>query len=303
MDIIPVTFTNYNDTNSTRLLSLETNSNSELLASASDYRVCLRHLEVPINGSGMPINSTAGGYGVSIFNEYKPIDLVIPGLAYGVNHFTIPSPIISVEGFITSLNNIVFKKASPVQLGYFELQEDNSILFRYDAQYADEHDMIKIYFDAKLQKLFAFDYDQADKIGDKARFKAVYSYIPSASGVVNVVEVKASRFTFPLFFNLKGVRVYTDLPIPGTRIYAKSATPYSNISPLLTTISYNSMQMYNNSNLIYIPSTLFFNSLTSESPLNGFNLRFAYLYADGSEEPVTLGPLEYASATLSFEKE
>ena len=300
-DIIPVTFTNYNDTNVTRLLTMEAFVGESILPKASDYQVCVRDLEVPINNKSMPINSTRQSFQVIIFNEYKTVDLVIPELDYGINVFEIPGPIMSVASFIKSLNDIVFKKASPVELGYFFLrEEDNAILYRYNAQHANEHDMIKIYFDNKLQTLFDFDYDFVDTAMGLPRLKIVKDFTPTPS--TEVREVASNSFTFPRFYNIKGVRVYSNLPTPGHRIYAQSSFPYSNIAPLLTTISYNSMQMYQNTNLIYIPTTLLYNSLTSDNPLARFSLRFAYLYADGTEEPIVLAPLDYAKMTITFER-
>lgn len=246
----PITITQYNATNNPITLSLKPSINDDIITNTEDYKVCLRSLEVPINTRHMPVDCTTGTFKVVIFNEYKPTDLVIPGLVYGVNTFEIKGPIMTVESFIQKLNDIVFKKPSPVQLGFFELDEENKIYYRYDQQFANEHDMIKIYFDSKLQRLFPFDFDSTNKIDDCFRFKAVKSYVPSGSA--NVVSILANSFSFPKFFTMKAIRVRSTLPTIRHLVSSmvdKSLDP----SDVLLDIKFNSAQMYNNDNFLFSP--------------------------------------------------
>lgn len=298
-DIVPVTLSDYNNTNNKTSLILAMNVKTDIISNTEEYNVCLRKMEVPINSKFMPINSTTDPFAVIIFNEYKPEDRAIPGLEYGINTFAIPGPIASVPEFLKQLNDIVFKKPSPVQLGFFDTDKDGIFTYNYNAQFANEHDMIKIYFDPKLQRLFPFEYDSADQITTCSRFKAVNDYTPSASASSRIVTAKS--FTWPLFYNLKAIRIYTSLPITGHFLFSKAARTYDQ-KPLLADITFNSMQMYNNTNLIYQPNNFTYCSMNGMNTLRDFDLKFKYFYADGTEEDVSLDSLDYASATVSFEK-
>ena len=301
-NIVPVTVSHYNDTNYPIDLKLYPPINKDFIQNSEEYEVTVRSLEIPINTRFMPLNSSTGSYQVTILNMYKPEDRVIPGLEYGLNNFSINGPIYSVNGFIDQLNDIVFKKAYPVQLGFFYLDQDNMIHYQYDSQFANEHDMIKIYFDNKLQRLFPFDFDPSDSVwGSMQRFKAVTSYAPSPQGVVRIVTINANSFSYPKFYNLKAIRIRTSLPITHHSV-SSSNDKVSDDSKVLLDIKYNSMQMYNNDNLLYTPATVVYSSMTSVSNLRTFDLTFYYYYADGTELPVKLDSLDYASAFIQFIK-
>lgn len=298
-DIVPVTLNDYNDTNGKKTLILAMNSKTNIVYNTEEYNVCLRKMEVPINSKFTPINSISDPFTVIVYNEYKAVDLVIPGLDYGINIFQIAGPITTVPDFVKKLNDIIFKKPEPLQLGFIDIDTNGNFSYVYNAQYANEHDMIKIYFDPKLQRLFDFNYDQTDKINICSRFKAVTNYTSTPEASSRIIPAKT--FTFPLFYNLKAIRVYTSLPISGHFIFSKAEKTYDQKS-LLADITFNSMQMFNNANLIYQPANFVYCSMNGVNTLRDFDLRFKYFYADGTEEDVVLDTLDFASATISFEK-
>lgn len=295
----PVYFSTYNDSDTTQRLVFKTSGTEINISTIFRTIATVRNLEVPINNPRTPINNTRSTFQIGIFNEYKAVDKVFPELEYGLNLFEIPGPIYSVPDFIEKVNAIVRDKCLPVPMGHFEIDRDNAISYVADLSVASEYDQLKIYFDAKLQRLFEADYDQSDKIGELTRLNIVKDF----TNVPKVVTYPLG-FTFPLFFNLKGIRLYSTLPTTGSIIYKESHSQGTSNStqPLLMSITYNSMQMYNNKNLIYIPSTLFNVELSSSTSTQRFEITPKYFYADGSEEDIFLDPLEYASLTITFDQ-
>lgn len=298
--IPPVYFSNYNDSDSAQRLVFKTSGTEIMIDTLFKTVATIRNLEVPINNPCTPINNTRSKFQIGIFNEYKPVDKVFPELGYGLNLFEIPGPIYSVQKFLDSVNAIVRDKCAPVSMGFFELDADNAISYNVDLSVASEYNQLKIYFDPKLQRLFEAEYDQADKIGELSRLNIVKDF----TNVPGKVTSFRLGYTFPLFFNLKGIRLYSTLPTTGSIIYKESHSQGTSNStqPLLMAITYNSMQMFNNKNLIYIPSTLFNVVLNSSTSTQRFEITPKYFYADGSEEDIFLDPLEYASLTITFDR-
>lgn len=296
-DIQPVIVTDYNDTNFNKNLSF-TVSSSEVLEQTEPYFVWVEKMEVPVNSKYMPINSTTGSFDLAIFNEYKPEDKLIPGLNYGINLFSIPGPIYSVKGFIKSLNDYIFKLTGGV-LGYFELDSENNIFYQYDKHHADEHDMLKIYFDSKLRRLFTFAYDSGDRIGEMWRLAIVRDFTPTGSAQIERVE--SEEFTFPLFYTLKSIRIRTSLPVVPHLLFNR-ANGKVEIASILTDITYNTATQYNSRNLLYHPNSFVFSSMNEAGSLRAFDLSFFLLYADGTELPLQLEPLDFASINLRFER-
>lgn len=294
-----ITLTRYNATNLPIKLSLTPAINTEIITNTENYKVCLRSLEIPINTRFMPIDSSTASFNVIIFNEYKPEDVLIPGLDYGVNVFSFDGPIMSVDSFIKALNSIVEIKTNDFLLGHFDMDDDNKIFYSYDRRYADRYDMIKIYFDNKIQRLFPFDYDASDSITGYSRLMIEKSFVPETE--VSPVKVFANSFSFPKFFTMKAIRVRTSLPIVA-HLISSSSDRTLEPSNVLIDIKFNSMQMYNNDNLLFTPETLVYISMHNVNALRSFDLTFFYYYADGTEIPIELDSLDYASAFLMFEK-
>lgn len=298
-NIIGVTMTQYNSTDNSFPLRFNVTANTEIISNTEEYTVCIRSLEIPINSAKMPINISNNDFVVGIFNEYKPEDFIIPGLPFGWSTFTIPGTIMSVQDFLRDLNQIVFKKAMPKYLGEFILDEENHISYVYNEESASDHNMIKIYFGSRLQRLLPFNYSSIDTMSGMKRFLAVTNYTNTPN--TKITSIKADKYTFPLFYNLKSIRVYTTLPITRHKIYSMGEGSLKE-SDLLASVAYNSMQMHENSNLLYLPSTFVYSSMGNLSQLRQFDVTFSYFYGDGSEIAIQLEPFDYASISISFEK-
>lgn len=293
-DIQPVQVTDYNATDRNKNLSF-TVSATTIVEETAPYLVCVEKMEVPVNSKNMPINSSTESFNLAIFCEYK--DGRYPGLEYGVNLFSIPGPIYSVKGFIKSLNDIIFKLPGGI-LGYFELDSENNIFYQYDKQHADEHNEIRIYFDSKLRRLFTFDYDSVDRIGEMWRLAIVRDFVPTGS--TQIERVESEEFTFPLFYNLKAIRIRTSLPVAPHLLFNR-ANGKVEMAPILMDITYNTATMFNSRNLLYHPNSFVYRSMSEAGTLRAFDLNFFLFYADGTELPLQLEPLDFASISLSFE--
>jgi hypothetical protein len=127
------------------------------------------------------------------------------------------------------------------------------------------------------------------------KFNEVTNFTPSSGSA----SFRQKTFTFPKFYTLKSIRVYSDLPTTPYIIndIDQNSTVASN---LLTEIVFNSQENYRIENLIYIPNVFRHYSLENSGGLRNFKLWFRYKYADGQEYALFLDSLEYASITLAF---
>lgn len=305
-DIHRQLFDLYNPTDRPIPLIIKSTSSTPIVDNSSDYYVCVEKVEIPINNRFMPINANDFDYNICIFNEYKETDRPFTNLSYLANYFSFSGPFYSVDEFLKKVNDIILKKALPeVNLGSIERDEEDDELFVYvyDKIDADEFDMLKIYFDAKLMKLFKFDYNLTDTIIHNGieyfRFSAVTSFTPTPTSTITSVSAKEN--TYSNFFNLKSIRIYSNLPTTATKVFDIVNKTVVD-SDMLTDITFNTVTNYNLKNLIYIPQQFRLSSMENSGAVRNVELRFSYYYSNGKEYAVYLDSLEYASACLSYIK-
>lgn len=291
-----VNIDHYNNTGYTYPLSLGSAKNEEFINQPENYQVVVEKLEVPVNGPNMPINNDETPFTIIIFNESK----TIPDLPYGVNTFTFNGPFYSVDDFLRKVNDITQKRLSAyTSFGQFIL-EDKVIKYVRNNEYDGDYNIFKLYFDGRLMNLLTFPYDTTDVVnvaGVKAyRFNLVTEPAATPYKITSVTE---SRSTFSLFFTLKAIRVYSDLPTIPYKVYNMTNKTLED-NNLLTEVIFNSVENYNESNLIYIPTVFRHSSMSNAESLRNIHLSFRYKYANGEEKAIMIEPFQYSSITIAF---
>lgn len=292
-----VSIDNYNDTNNPRHLIMKTISRTPIISNTIDYTVTIEKMEIPINNEFAPINATRIPFKFAIFNEDK-FHATIP---YGIQYYQINGPIYSVEGFLKDLNDIVLKVYG---LGQFILRADKYITFVYNKADKPKFENFKIYFENKMRKLFTFSYDLEDRIiaPDSTEYFFLKLVTDFSSGETGSQVLVQDKFTFPKFYTLKSIRIYSDLPTIPFKICDMTRKELVD-SNLLAEVIFNSMENYDLENLIYVPTVIRFSSMLNVPVINTLEISFNFKYSDGQEYSIFLDSLEYASATLCFTPE
>ena len=293
--IIRINIDNFNNTGRIYPLQLTSAKNESFLEDAEKYQVVVEKLEVPVNGVQMPINNDDTPYTIAIFNESK----LIPELPYGVNTYTFSGPFYSVTDFLNKVNDIVSKKhAAYTSLGNF-IVVDRVIKFVRDTASDTDYEIFKMYFDERLMNLLTFNYDTTDKmtVGGVPVFRLKIVTTPIIPATV--ISVPQNTKTYNLFFTLKAIRVYTDLPTTPYKIF-RMADKTMEDSNLLTEVIYNTVENFEERNLIYIPTVFRHTSLSNALSLESIRLDFRYKYANGEEIPIMIEPFQYSSITMAF---
>ena len=299
-DIIRAVFDNYNNTTRPKELEFITSSLTSVIDRPGDYHVTIEKLEVPINNKFMPIDNDTEPFRFCIFSDDKGAS---PKLPFGPHYYSFEGPFYSVDDFLKKINDVILKDLG---LGQFVLEEENDEKWIYFLANSDDFPLFELYtmyFDLRMVDLLSFEYNLNDSIVnngvDYVKFNEVKSFsVPSPQFIF---KTKQQTFTFPKFYKLKSIRVFTDLPIDYTFMYDMQSRGLSK-QALLGEVSYNSMQMYKNSNLLYIPNIFRYVSLTNSSSVDAFRIWFRYIYANGGQNVCFLDVNEYCSITIAFKR-
>jgi hypothetical protein len=305
-DIVRVNLDNYNNTNDNKILNFAATSAKSILNDTNEYYVTIEKLEIPVNGENMIINSDETPYNLMIFNDVKVEDLIIPGLSFGPNWFNFNGPFYSVQQFLDKLNDFILKKPLPLTLGQFILNKNSNneyvIQFQYNKLDNSSFGNLFLYIDKRLEKLLNFNMDYNDTTTNLGiKYTKVNIVTEYTTGPNEIVKINQNKLTYANFFNLKSIRVYSNLPTDGYVVYDMS-NKIMNTSNLLCETIFDSLSMFDISNYIYIPTQFRHTSMYNSNSINYFELTFKLKYADGKEYDIILNPNTYASITLAFFK-
>ena len=296
-DNIRVIFDNYNNTNNPRELQFITNSLDDILVNTDEYLVTIEKTEIPINSQFMPINNDTTPYHFAIFSDDKSVGALLP---FGLHKYKIEGPYFSVDELLKQLNDVILKVLG---MGTFTVNDEEYITFTVDSDNFPKFEFYYIYFDARLRNLLTFNFNLSDTISydgiELAKFNEVTVFTPSSPRVV--VNYVQKSFTFADFFKLKSIRVYTDLPLVQTLVNDEQTRSVIREN-ILGDITFNSLQMYRNKNLIYLPDIFRYYSMYQVQNLNTFRIWFRYKYANGEKRAVYMRPDEYCSIIIAFKR-
>lgn len=301
-DIIRVNIDNYNNTNNPQALLMTSTASTTIIENPTDYLVTVEKLEVPIGNKFMPINTDSEPFNICIFSELKLEDGTITNINYGTNWFQFQGPFYSVQDFLDKLNYIIFEQfKGDITMGLF-LLEGEDIIYSYNAADAANFDILKIYFDQRLLDFISMPHDLSDYAKNNNTGVETYRFLidntTTSSGSKKINQLKK---TFHKFFTLKAIRVMSNLGT-GSYYINDMATKSMSNSNMLCEIIYNSAQMYDLDNLLYVPNVFRQSSLRHTGSLSSIELSFYYKYANGDNYAVYLDSNEYASITLCFTK-
>lgn len=287
------TLDDYNNTSSQRAISFKLVASEVIVDVPELYNVAIRKFKIPINKYRY-IDMVDKPYYINIYCDLKEPNNP-PGLVYGNNIFEITGPIINEEELILKMNDIVLKKAQPITLGRFSLEYvNNTPTLYFTIQSADmtNWNNFEVYIDERLSEIFNFQYTSDFMThNDENLYK------------LNPVEGKQEQasFTFNKINKIDSIRIYTSLPIKDHFI----SNSYNNTfvkDQLLLEIYYNANQLLFSNDIIYNPTFLDENSMTSSPMVTSINLKFRYKYRNGYEREIYASKGDTSLCTLKFTK-
>ena len=263
-----------------------------LLERASDYTAVIESAAIDL--STAPLD-TKPDYEIMIFCDLKAPDTP-PGLEYGPNFFKLPGPLQTVDQFTFWLEDTIFKKAAPRNLGLFQLNSDDRFTFSlqetdYNQNYVSG-DFI-VYFNEQMIPILEGFVDKDAPI--QAGGQLFYPLIPRVGTTVSEVD------TIYRLNKIESLLIYTTIPMTKINVLSNRDS-YVTKESILGTIELNSMQynLRSKSDWRYIPDVYRHYSLTSTDMLQSFSLWVVIAYVDGSTVVHTLKPRERFNVNVAF---
>ena len=155
---------------------------------------------------------------------------------------------------------------------------------------------VKIWIDGYLEGLFEGLHIGQELVHNNHTYLELVNPKPDNDVTTTQKESRLAKF-----INIKSFRVYSTLPTEHYWLYDQ-ATNEMLPSTLLGDMTFNSVAMAGNDNLLYIPSAFRFNSLTNAGSISRFSLRFTTYYSCGLELDCVLDKYGYASLTFVFSR-
>lgn len=291
-NIIRLNVDNSNQGSSEKPLEFNLINTTTFVDNSIDYEVYIEKCEIPIS-RGLPI-----------YRSRTPLKLVIEAtdkadapaiFPYGEAflEYDLGSSFTNVRELVSVINEKIYNQIDTAhQWCYFSV--DNSKLSFNVTKHAAASKM-KIWLDSSLEGLLeglpcgGFGYIQG------------YEYIEIVSPKPADLTYSQEESMVKNFVNLKTFRLYSTLPTEAYWLYDQVLGTMVQ-SNLLGEVIFNSKEMVDNENLLYIPNVFRYSSMTDAGSITKFSLRVVAYYFSGLEEPCTLDKNSYASITLVFER-
>ena len=291
-NIIRLNVDNSNQSNSEKPLEFSLVNTASFVDNSIDYEVYIEKCEIPISKN------------LPIYKSRTPLKLVIEAtdkddapsiFPYGelFLEYNLGSSFKNVRELVSVINDKIYNQIdSGHQWCYFSV--DNSKL-SFNVTNAAVSSKMKIWLDSSLEGLLenlpcgGYEYIQGHEYLEMISPKPV-------DQVYSQDESMAKNFV-----NLKAFRLYSTLPTEAYWLYDQVLGTMVQ-SNLLGEVIFNSKEMVDNVNLLYIPNVFRYSSMTDAGSITKFSLKVNAYYFSGLEEPCTLDKNSYASITLVFER-
>ena len=291
-NIIRLGVDNSNSTINDSTIEFNLINNTAFIDNSVDYEVYIRKCEIPIS-KDLPLFVSREPLYVTLEATDKNDKPAIFGDDL-FRTFSIGNSFTSVMDVVNALNAKVFNQIEqPYQWCRFTFLSNHRIGF--EVVNASVAYKMKVWVDSMLEDLLEDLPITGDLYFQGHAYKEMISPKPTNASY----EQQESKMKN--FVNLKNFRLYSDLPTEPYWLYDQvNGTTVE--SSLLGEITFNSKEMSENTNILYIPNVYSYNSMRDVGQITKFRLNVMAYYANGMEVPCTLQKNNYTSIALVFER-
>lgn len=290
-NIIRLNVDNSNTSNSETPLEFNLINTIPFVDNSSDYEVYIEKCEIPIAKS------------LPIYKGRTPLKLVLEATdkdnkpaVFGTDlflYYDLGTSFSSVKQLMETINAKIYDQLEEAyRWCYFSVQESRITFHVVNHAVSSK---VKIWLDSSLEGLLEDLPVEGIEYIQGGEYIELVTYKPENMDYVQG-ESKAKNFV-----NLKTFRLYSSLPTESYWLYDQVAGTMVQ-SNLLGEVIFNSKEMVDNVNLLYIPNVFRYSSMTDAGSIQKFSLKIYAYYFSGLEEPCTLDKNSYTSITLVFER-
>lgn len=265
------------------------------LDNPSDYTAVVESATIDL---GMAILDPTPAYEIMIFCELKEGTPTPPppGLVYGPNYFKFPGQLTSVKQFVHWLQDVLIKNPQPVNLGLFELNNEDFFSYglpqaEYDAYFGSGNFIV--YFNRQLKPILDGHVSEGNPI--EAAGQLFYPLIPHIGGFTSSVD------TMFRLNKIQSFLIKTTLPVTKTGVLDAELNAVTHHS-ILSTIEMNTMQ-YNlrtKADWKYIPSVYRHTTMNQPDMVQQYDLYIEILYNNSKRLRLLLAPDEKMVVNVAF---
>lgn len=291
-NIIRLGVDNSNATITNRSIDFELVNALPFINNSGDYEVYIKKCEIPI------------GKDLALYKGRNPIYVTLEATdknnkpaIFGddlFRTFSIGDSFTKVADIVNGLNKKIYDQIEPAyQWCRFIASPGDKIDF--EVVNHENASKMKVWIDVTLKDLL----EELPLEGAQWIQGLEYFEMFSPKPVNQVYTQDVSKFKN--FINLKKFRLYSDLPTEPYWLYDQTNGTMIQ-SRLLGDITFNSVEMLGNSNLIYLANPYSYCSLVASGPISRFKLNIMAYYGNGLEAYCTLDRGSYTNIELVFER-